>query len=98
MSYYLNGNKYQETNTLDNIAKTYAYNTIGQLSSENETKGNTAVYSTSYTYTPYGNRAQMSYTANGASEITDYAYDELNKFASGIDRNSNIIKNTITPF
>ncbi|MBQ3471644.1 MAG: hypothetical protein IJH17_04680, partial [Clostridia bacterium] len=56
--------------------------TAGQLSSESETKNNAAVYSASYTYTPYGNRAQMSYTSGGTTEVTDYTYDANNRLTN----------------
>ena len=49
----------------------------------------------SYTYTPYGNREQMSYTSGGTTEVTDYTYDANNRITNEATSVNNDLKSAI---
>ncbi|MCH5210576.1 MAG: RHS repeat protein [Oscillospiraceae bacterium] len=84
MSYYLNGQKYQENDKYNNTSKVYAYNALGQLTTENASREDETTANISYTYDASGNRTRMSAynTQTGKTDITDYTYDANNRMTS----------------
>ena len=81
MSYYASGEKYLETDSINNITKQYKYNSLGQLSSEKNTRDGIMVLSAKYEYDVSGNRVKMS-TLDGSNKvtgITSYTYDANNR-------------------
>ncbi len=89
LSYWLNGQKYLERDTINNIYNEYAYNSNGQLEFEHEMAGNKTISESEYTYDASGNRTQKrswNPDAGKWDEITDYTYDANNRLTNEIKK------------
>ncbi len=94
LSYWLNGQKYLERDTINNIYNEYAYNSNGQLEFEHEIAGNKTISESEYTYDASGNRTQKrSWNPDVGKwdEITDYTYDANNRLTNEIKKKNDEI-------
>ncbi|MCI8980350.1 MAG: RHS repeat protein [Clostridia bacterium] len=85
MSYWTNGQKYLEQDTVNDTWTEYNYNSLGQLTLEHKMKGLETISELKYTYDSSGNRTQMQSFNEDITKwdvVTDYTYDANNRMTS----------------
>jgi hypothetical protein len=85
MSYWTNGQKYLEQDTVNDTWTEYMYNSLGQLTFEHKMKGSDTIAELKYTYDSSGNRTQMQSFNEDITKwdvVTDYTYDANNRMTS----------------
>ncbi len=97
MSYWTNGQKYLEQDTVNDTWTEYNYNSLGQLTLEHKMKGLETISELKYTYDSSGNRTQMQSFNEDITKwdvVTDYTYDANNRMTSATRSELGDVTNT----